>query len=108
MLGEGLRKRHDISRKTGFHAANIKRPLDFLINQKRVVEGRRPLSTATSRDTRYEIVDPFLRFYMRFIDRHRGVLERTRGRVVGSIKWRDRRPTNQADYTALIRSTTQR
>ena len=173
VLGEGLRKRGDISGETGIDGANIKRPLDFLIDEKRVVEGRRPLSTATSRDTRYEIVDPFLRFYMRFIDRHRGEIERARGRVVasivlrdwstyrgkaieavirtaldemipdarfgdaasvgaywtidnavevdlvgadrrdppakrvsfiGSIKWRDRRPVDQTDHTALIRS----
>ncbi len=89
VLGEGLRRRSDVSRETGIDAANIKRPLDFLGAEKRVVEGRRPLSTAASRDTRYEIVDPFLRFYMRFIDRYRGEIERGRGRVVASLILRD-------------------
>jgi hypothetical protein len=49
-----------------------------------VVEGRVPLSTGKSRDTRYEIVDPYLRFFMRFVDRHLGEIERGRGRVAVS------------------------
>ncbi len=89
VLGDGLRKRGDISGETGIDAANIKRPLDFLIVEKRVAEARRPLSTAASRDTRYEIVDPFLRFYMRFVDRYRGEIERGRGRVAASLILRD-------------------
>jgi len=89
VLGEGLHKRRDISSDTGIDTANIKRPLDFLIDEKRVVEGRQPLSIAASRDTRYEIVDPFLRFYMRFIDRYRGEIERARGRVAASLILRD-------------------
>ncbi len=89
VLGEGLRKRRDISGDTGIDSANIKRPLDFLIEEKRVVEGRQPLSTFSSRDTRYEIVDPFLRFYMRFVDRYRGEIERARGRIATSLILRD-------------------
>ncbi len=104
VLGEGLRKRSDISGDTGIDAANIKRPLDFLIDDKRVLGARRPLSTATSRDTRYEIVDPFLRFYMRFIDRHRGEIERARGRVVASIILRDWSTYRGKAIEAIIRA----
>lgn len=89
VLGEGLRKRADISRDTGIDAANLKRPLDFLIDEKRVVEKRQPLSGARTRDTRYQISDPFLRFYMRFIDRYRGEIERARGRMVAGLVRRD-------------------
>jgi uncharacterized protein len=103
VLGEGLRKRGDISVETGIDAANIKRPLDFLIDEKRVAEARRPLSTAASRDTRYEIVDPFLRFYMRFIDRYRGEIERGRGRVVASIILRDWSTYRGKAIEAIIR-----
>ena len=103
VLGGGLRKRGDISRETGIDAANIKRPLDFLIDEKRVAEGRRPLSTAASRDTRYEIVDPFLRFYMRFIDRYRGEIERGRGRAVASIILRDWSTYRGQAIEAIIR-----
>jgi len=89
VLGEGFRKRADISRETGIDGSNIKRPLDVLVEEKRVVVARRPLSTAKSRDTRYEIVDPYLRFYMRFIDRFRGEIERGRGRGVAALIMRD-------------------
>lgn len=104
VLGEGFRKRSDISADTGIDAANIKRPLDFLIDEKRVVAGRRPLSTAASRDTRYEITDPYLRFYMRFIDRHRGEIERARGRVVAPIILRDWPTYRGKAIEALIRA----
>ncbi len=85
VIGEGFRKRGDIANEVGVDANNLKPPLDLLITDKRVVEARRPLSTAASRDTRYEIVDPYLRFYLRFIDRYRGEIERGRGRVVTDI-----------------------
>ena len=89
VLGEGFRKRAVLANETGIDAANLKRPLDVLIHEKRVIEARRPISTAASRDTRYEISDPFLRFYMRFIDRHRGEIERGRGRVIAPLILRD-------------------
>lgn len=82
VIGEGVRKRTDIANEVGVMAHNLKGPLDLLIAEKRVIEVRRPLSTATSRDSRYEIVDPYLRFFMRFVDRYRGEIERGRGRVV--------------------------
>ena len=85
VIGEGFRKRSDIANEVGVEANNLKPPLDLLITEKRVVEARRPLSTAPSRDTRYEIVDPYLRFYLRFIDRYKGEIERGRGRVVTDI-----------------------
>ena len=89
VIGEGFRKRTDIAGEVGVDAHNLKPPLDFLVDQKRVIEGRRPLSTATSRDTRYEIVDPYLRFFTRFIDRNRGEIERGLGRVVAETVLRD-------------------
>jgi AAA+ ATPase superfamily predicted ATPase len=89
VVGEGFRKRGDIAGEVGVESNKLKKPLDLLITEKRVMEARRPLSTATSRDSRYEIVDPFLRFYMRFIDRYRGEIERGRGRVAADIILRD-------------------
>lgn len=108
VLGEGLRKRADIARETGIDAANIKRPLDFLIDEIRVVEGRRPISAAASRDTRYEIVDPFLRFYMRFVDRNRAEIERARGRVVASTILRDWSTYRGKAIESVIRSGLER
>ncbi len=81
VIGEGFRRRVDIANEVGVASNNLAAPLETLTSKKRVVEGRLPLSTAKSRDTRYEIVDPYLRFFMRFVDRHLGEIERGRGRV---------------------------
>lgn len=103
VIGEGFRKRGDIASEVGVEANNLKPPLDLLIARKRVVEARRPLSAAPSRDSRYEIVDPFLRFYMRFVDRYRGEIERGRGRVVADIILRDWSTYRGKAIEALIR-----
>jgi hypothetical protein len=50
VIGEGFRKRGDIAAEVGVDTTNLKPPLDLLITDKRVVEGRRPLSAAPSRD----------------------------------------------------------
>lgn len=84
VIGEGFRRRVDIANEVGVASNNLAAPLETLTSKKRVVEGRLPLSTAKSRDTRYEIVDPYLRFFMRFVDRHLGEIERGRGRVAVS------------------------
>jgi hypothetical protein len=104
VIGDGFRKRGDIAGEVGVEATNLKPPLDMLIAGKHVVEGRRPLSSAPSRDTRYEIVDPFLRFYMRFVDRYRGEIERGRGRVVADIILRDWPTYRGKAIEALVRA----
>lgn len=48
-----------------------------------------PLAAASSKDRRYEIVDPYLRFYLRFIDPHIIDIERGRCRFVLPLIWRD-------------------
>ena len=103
VIGEGLRKRGDIANEVGVDANNLKPPLDLLISDKRVVEGRRPLSTAASRDTRYEIIDPYLRFYVRFIDRYKGEIERGRSRVVADTIIRDWLTYRGKAIEALVR-----
>lgn len=89
VIGEGHRRRIDIANEIGVNPANLAPPLETLKAKKRVIDSRRPLSTAASRDTRYEIVDPYLRFYMRFIDRYLVEIERGRGRIATDLIMRD-------------------
>jgi AAA+ ATPase superfamily predicted ATPase len=103
VIGEGFRKRGDIANEVGVDANNLKPPLDQLIADKRVVEARRPISTAASRDTRYEIIDPYLRFFVRFIDRYKGEIERGRSRVVTDIIVRDWPTYRGKAIEALVR-----
>ncbi len=52
---------------------------------------------------RYEIVDPYLRFYMRFIDRYMGEIERGRGRVAAKAILADWATYRGKAIEALIR-----
>ncbi len=103
VIAEGFRRRTDIANEIGVEAHNLQAPLNTLVNRKRVVESRRPLSTGTSRDARYEIVDPYLRFFMRFVDRYRGEIERGRGRVVAKAILADWSTYRGKAIEALIR-----
>lgn len=105
VIGEGFRRRTDIAAEVGVEANNLKPPLDLLMTEKRVVEARRPLSTSPSRDSRYEIIDPFLRFYMRFIDRYKGEIERGRGRIVANLILRDWSTYRGKAIEALVRES---
>lgn len=72
----GLRKRLQIDRRSGLRSTNIQQRLDFLMDREQVADARRPLSTATSRNTCYEIIDPSLRFHMRFVNPRGGDFRR--------------------------------
>lgn len=108
VIGEGLRRRADIAAEVGVAAHNLQGPLNTLGERRRVVEGRRPLSCAASRDTRYEIVDPYLRFFVRFVDRHRGEIERGRGRLVAAAILADWPAYRGRAIEALVREAIER
>jgi hypothetical protein len=63
---------------------------------KRIVSAERPLSTHPSKDTRYQVADSYLRFWLYFIGPHRSELDRGRSdRVLDRIdsgwtSWRGR------------------
>ncbi|MFV2008455.1 MULTISPECIES: DUF234 domain-containing protein [unclassified Micromonospora] len=76
-------------------ATSLQRSLETL-QAKRLVTGELPLSTRPSKDRRYRIVDPYLRFWLRFlapampeIERGRGDLTLTRIRT-SFPSWRGR------------------
>lgn len=79
----------------GLHASSLKRSLD-LLTAKRVVARDVPLSTSPSREARYRVADPYLRFWLRFIGPHLAEIERGRSdRVLARIRtdwpgWRGR------------------
>ncbi|CRK60864.1 archaeal ATPase, fused to C-terminal DUF234 domain [Alloactinosynnema sp. L-07] len=77
-IGSGERTRAAISRAVEAPQASADRALKLLI-EKRAVAADRPLSTKPSKETRYRIADPYLRFWLQFIDPHREELARGRG-----------------------------
>jgi len=82
VIGHGERTFTTIGRSAGdLHAASLKRALD-LLTQRRAVAADRPLSTKASRETRYRVADPYLRFWLSFIGSNLPLLERGRGDLV--------------------------
>ncbi|PRZ08607.1 hypothetical protein BCE75_101273 [Isoptericola sp. CG 20/1183] len=94
-VGHGERTFTTIGRASGLPTASLKRALDLLI-ARRVVAADTPLSTRPSKEKRYRVDDPYLRFWLHFvgpgiplIERGRGdqLLERVRN---GWTSWRGR------------------
>ncbi len=89
VIGAGTRTYSAISNETGIASTNLNGPLRTLVERKRIIEARLPLSGASSKDRRYEIGDPYLRFYLRFIDPNIVDIERGRSRLVVPLISRD-------------------
>lgn len=78
-IGAGERTHTLIGRAAGgLPATSLNRSLQLLA-KKRVVEGVVPLSTRPSKETRYYIADPHLRFWLAFLGPYLPEIERGRG-----------------------------
>lgn len=95
-IGHGERTFTLIGRAAGdLNPGSVKRSLELLTN-RRMVAADLPLSTRPSRETRYRIDDPYLRFWLSFIGPGIPTVERGRGdRVLDTIRtswtsWRGR------------------
>lgn len=82
VIGAGERTYSNIARVANVASTNLRRSLDLLESQKRVIASERPLSAQPSKDTRYYVSDPYLRFYLRFVDPNLVDLQRGRQRLV--------------------------
>ncbi|QSB17094.1 ATP-binding protein [Natronosporangium hydrolyticum] len=78
-IGAGERSFTSIGRAAGgLPQASLSRALD-LLTAKRVVATTTPLSTRPSRETRYAVADPYLRFWLAFLGPYAPEIERGRG-----------------------------
>jgi len=78
-IGNGERTFSLIGRAAGgLNPGALSRSLDILAS-KRLVEARLPLSTRPSRESRYYVADPYLRFWLAFIGPNMPKIERGRG-----------------------------
>lgn len=81
-IGSGERSFGLIARAAGgLPQASLQRALHLLV-AKRVVEAVTPLSTAPSRETRYLVTDPHLRFWLAFLGPHLAEIDRGRSDLV--------------------------
>jgi uncharacterized protein len=95
-IGSGERSYSLIGRAAGdLPQASLSRALN-LLTTKRMVDANVPVSTRPSRDTRYVVADPYLRFWLTFLGPHMDEIERGRGdlalrRITSSwMSWRGR------------------
>lgn len=95
-VGHGERTFTTIGRAAGgLSPASLTRALD-LLTDRRIVAAERPLSVRPSRETRYRVEDPYLRFWLSFLGPGLPAVERGRGdRVLETIRtswtsWRGR------------------
>lgn len=95
-VGSGERTFTAIGRAAGgIQAASLNRALTLLA-AKRVIAVDEPISTKPSKERRYRVADPYLRFWLTFLGPHLDEIERGRGdRVVARIRtswtsWRGR------------------
>jgi len=89
-VGTGETTYTNIERKAGVPQTTVNRALRMLSTQKRIVSATTPLSTKPSDEKRYVIADPYLRFWLHFIEPAMAEIDRGRGdRVHESIraKW---------------------
>jgi hypothetical protein len=91
-IGSGERTFTAIGNASGVPRQSLERALDVLV-RKRVVERAAPLSSRPSRLSRYWISDPYLRFWLRYIEPSLNEIERGRGEIVV-----DRIVTTWKDY----------
>lgn len=81
-IGSGERTFTNIARAAGgLGATPVQRALSILTS-KRLVADDLPLSTRPSREHRYRIVDPYLRFWLNFVAPNMPEIERGRGDLV--------------------------
>lgn len=92
-IGAGERTFKGIGQESGVPAPTLQVTLPMLV-EKRVIEKRLPVSAKASREARYLVADPYLRFWLRFIEPGLEEIERGRGdRVAARIRgsWIDYR-----------------
>ena len=77
-IGYGERTMKAISQATSVPTSNLAKPVTILTDAKRIVRGEGPLSAQPLRAPRYSVADPYLRFWLRFIEREMPGIERLR------------------------------
>lgn len=78
-IGSGERTFTNIARAAGGIAHTTLTRATDVLTEKRVVATELPLSLRPSKERRYRVADPYLRFWLAFLDPHMAEIERMRG-----------------------------
>lgn len=82
-IGAGERAYSAIERRSGVGRTSLVRALDLLQEKQMVLKQTPYSSRSRSRPPRYVIADPYLRFWLRFVEPNLELIERGRGDFVG-------------------------
>jgi uncharacterized protein len=95
-IGSGERTFTTIARAAaGVSHSTLTRATEVLVN-KRMIAAELPLSTGPSKERRYRVTDPYLRFWLTFVAPNLAEIERLRGDItLGRVRaawttWRGR------------------
>jgi AAA+ ATPase superfamily predicted ATPase len=77
-IGTGERTFTNIARAAGISHSTLNRAVD-LLTQKRVVAAELPVSLRPSKERRYRVAEPYLRFWLTFVEPYMAEVERMRG-----------------------------
>lgn len=88
VIGSGERAFSAIQSRLGMPRASLDQALRLLAD-RRVVERRLPYSTRASRLARWAIADPYMRFWLRFVEPSIELVERGRGALAVELVERD-------------------
>lgn len=80
-IGSGERSFSNIARAAGGISHSTLSRAVTLLQDKRVVVGELPLSQRPSKDRRYRVADPYLRFWLTFLGPRLAEIERMRGDI---------------------------
>jgi hypothetical protein len=95
-IGSGERTFTNIQRAAGGLSGNTLTRAFEVLTDKRMVVGELPISLRPSKERRYRVTDPYLRFWLTFIQTHLPEIERMRGDLAlarvrrGWTAWRGR------------------
>ncbi|MEV7519324.1 ATP-binding protein [Streptomyces sp. NPDC091371] len=78
-IGSGERTFTNIARAAGGIAHTTLTRATDVLTEKRVVAAELPVSLRPSKERRYRVADPYLRFWLAFLDPHMAEIERMRG-----------------------------
>jgi AAA+ ATPase superfamily predicted ATPase len=88
VIGSGERAFSAIQSRVGMPRASLDQALRLLAD-RRVIERRLPYSVRASKLTRWAIVDPYMRFWLRFVEPSIELVERGRGALAAELVRRD-------------------
>ncbi len=108
-IGHGETAHNKIQSRAGVSGNTLTAALDVLVDTKRMVERRVPYAVPLGKGlARYTVVDPYLRFWLRFVGPHAAEIARGRGDITAARVMRDWATYRGRAVEPLVRATLER